>query len=351
MALRGLSLGLEGLGHQVVQLRPGGDGHLRILPRILYNLRLSLRPGRLRGLDLLVGVDLDGFLLRPMALYVVTLKGVAADEALHESGAAAAGLRMAARLEARNARRARWVVVPSRYARRVAERHYGISPDRLAVVPEPVIAPAIPGRPEGRGPTPWDRPTVLSVARQYPRKRTDVLLCALPGLSRRVPEVCLRVVGEGPELPKLRRLASALGVGDRVTFLGRVSEAELAVEYARAHCFCLPSEQEAYGIAAVEAMAAGLPVVAARAAALPEVVEDGVDGLLVEPGRPEPLADALATVLDDPDLGRRMGEAGRRTAAGRGPIAHARAFLAAVRDRDPLRPTPQGPEDRPTRTG
>ncbi|HZD04122.1 MAG TPA: glycosyltransferase family 4 protein, partial [Longimicrobiales bacterium] len=311
MAVRGLALGLERLGHQVIHLRPGGDGHVRLLPRILYNFRLSLRPGHLQELDLLVGVDLDGFLLRPAVPYVVTLKGVAADEALHEAGTAAVGLRIAARLEARNARHARWVVVPSEYAKGVARRLYGIPADRFAVVPEPVMPPRAPAGGDASGLRLWDRPTILSVARQYPRKRTDVLLRALRDLSRRIPEVCLRVVGEGPELPKLRRLADALDGGGRMTFLGAVSEAELAVEYARAHCFCLASEQEAYGIAVVEAMAAGLPVVAARAAALPEIVEDGVNGLLVEPGQAGPLAEALARVLLDPALSRALGDAGR----------------------------------------
>lgn len=366
-ALRGLASGLERLGHRVVFLAPTGGGRTRLGPRLLFNLGLGIRshlrsdlglgshpgagtdqrshhPGDLdrgahrpAGLDLLVGVDLDGFLVHPRVPYVVTLKGVAADEARHESGAAALGLRVSALLEARNARRAHRVVVPSEYASRVAQAHYGIPADLLVVVPEPVEPPCRRLEAAGRTPERHANPTVLSVARQYPRKRTDLLLRALPALSERVPSVRLRIVGEGPELSKLRRLASSLRVTDRVTFLGRVTERELAEEYARAHCFCLPSEQEAYGIAAVEAMAAGLPVVGARAGATPEVVRDGVAGLLVEPGDSGALAEALATVLSEPALRARMAAAGRRIASRRRPVEHAREFLRKVGPPPPLR--------------
>lgn len=339
-ALRGLERGLERLGHRVVRMRPAGGGRTSLTARIGFNVDVAARGHGGHDLDLLVGVDLDGFLVRPKVPYVVTLKGVAADEARHESGPAALGLRVAALLEARNARRAGRVVVPSRYAARMARRFYGIPAERLAVVPEPVDRRSRDG---DSGHPPRSDPTVLSVARQYPRKRTDLLLRALPHLAHRVPTVRLRIVGDGPELPRLRRLASSLRIGARVTFLGRVTDRALAEEYARADCFALPSEQEAYGIAAVEAMAAGLPVVAARAGATPEVVDDGVTGLLIEPGDVTALTDALTRVLSNPSLRRRMGRAGRRLAARRTPEEHARGFLWATLE------VPKKGTDRPSR--
>src|SRR5439155_1762935 len=79
--------------------------------------------------------------------------------------------------------------------------------------------------------------------------------------------------------------------------LGEVSRGTLAVEYASAHCFCLPTVQEGFGLVFAEAMAAGLPVVACRAAAVPEIVEDRRTGFLVSPRSPVELATALETLL------------------------------------------------------
>jgi glycosyltransferase involved in cell wall biosynthesis len=79
-----------------------------------------------------------------------------------------------------------------------------------------------------------------------------------------------------------------------------------------AHCFCLPTVQEAFGIVFAEAMAAGLPVVACRAAAVPEVVEDGRTGLLVDPGSPDALATAMETLLMNEVLRKELGAAGTR---------------------------------------
>jgi glycosyltransferase involved in cell wall biosynthesis len=139
----------------------------------------------------------------------------------------------------------------------------------------------------------------------------------------------VRIVGDGPEVRRLRRLANVLSITDRVDFLGRIDDQALAREYAGARCFCHPSVQEAFGIVVVEAMAAGLPVVAARAAALPEIVQDGVTGLLVEPRDPATIAAALAQLLDDVELRASMGAAGRRRAAQWSTIAHARQVLDA----------------------
>mgnify|MGYP003579689972 CR=1 FL=1 len=78
----------------------------------------------------------------------------------------------------------------------------------------------------------------------------------------------------------------------------------------RAHCFCLPPVQEAFGLVFAEAVAAGLAVVACRAAAVPEIVEDRRTGLLVNPGSPEELAMALETLLTNHGLRASLGQAG-----------------------------------------
>jgi glycosyltransferase involved in cell wall biosynthesis len=98
----------------------------------------------------------------------------------------------------------------------------------------------------------------------------------------------------------------------RVEFLGTISRRELADRYRRAAVFCLPSRQEGFGIVFLEAMAYARPIVAARAAAVPETVADGEVGILADPNDPEAFSQALASLLADRDLGRRMGQAGRR---------------------------------------
>ncbi len=177
---------------------------------------------------------------------------------------------------------------------------------------------------------PAERPTVLCVARMYPRKRIGDLLEAASRLRDRLPDVQIRIVGGGPEYTRMLRLSARLGLEDSVLFLGEVSRARLAEEYVNADCFCLPSVQEGFGIVFLEAMAAGLPVVACRAAAVPEVVPDGAAGLLVEPRDPGRLAEALETLLMDSGRRKEYGEAGRRRAAEFEAPRVAERFLAAV---------------------
>lgn len=94
------------------------------------------------------------------------------------------------------------------------------------------------------------------------------------------PTMRLVVAGDGPERPAVRRLANELGVGDRVELAGHLSRAELRDLYARAHAFVLPSERESFGIAALEARAAGLPVIGMLASGVRDFVHQGLDGLL-----------------------------------------------------------------------
>jgi glycosyltransferase involved in cell wall biosynthesis len=94
------------------------------------------------------------------------------------------------------------------------------------------------------------------------------------------PSMRLVVAGAGPEATPMRRLADELGVGDRVELPGQLSRAALRDLYARAHAFVLPSERESFGIAALEARAAGLPVIGMMASGVRDFVRQGVDGLL-----------------------------------------------------------------------
>jgi len=152
---------------------------------------------------------------------------------------------------------------------------------------------------------------VLIVGRMAASERYkghDPLLEALP----RLPGARLVVAGDGDDRPRLERRAADLGLASRTFFTGFVSEATLAELYRRAAVFAMPSRGEGFGLVYLEAMRAGKPCLAARGGAAEEVVEDGATGLLVDPDDPEELSGALARLLDDPDLAREMGEAGRR---------------------------------------
>jgi glycosyltransferase involved in cell wall biosynthesis len=279
-----------------------------------------------------VGFDLDGFLwARRRALpFVASLKGIVADELRNERGWVRVLLGVQARWERTNTRRADLVVVTSRYQADVAGRVYGVPASRLAIVPEPIDLPRWLGDFERAPRRSRSGPTVLSVARMYPRKRLGDLLHAAVELRARVPGAQVRIVGNGPEREMLDRLHRELSLGDAAVLLGDVSRATLAEEYVNADCFCMPSVQEGFGIVFLEAMAAGLPVVACHAAAIPEVVLDGRTGVLVPPRTPPALAAALVDLLADPERRRALGDEGRRRVAEFTPERVARRFLDAV---------------------
>jgi glycosyltransferase involved in cell wall biosynthesis len=313
VAIDGVLRGLARLGH-LAALRPlGARSGIHTLDRWRYNRAVVRRPPTA---DVVIGVDLDGFLWarrRPRAIrYAVMLKGIIADELRNERGLVRALLALQARWERRNVQGAERVIVPSRYSAAIAQALYDVPERALAVVPEPIDLAEWRRRFAAAPPRPSASPTVLAVARMYPRKRLEDLLRAAAALRARIPEVQVRIVGEGPESARLRGLGEQLGLAGTVTFLGAVTRQALAVEYSRADCFCLPTVQEGFGIAFTEAMAAGLPIVACRAAAVPEVVEDGRTGLLVSPRSPEELAMAMEKVLSSAALRRELGDNGRR---------------------------------------
>jgi len=346
VGIRSLAKGLALLGHEVSVVRPKG-GSPGLARRLLFNLRL---PSQLRNsapFHLVVGFDIDGFRWAPAQRtdvpYVVSLKGIAADEArFSRSWGERAFLSMLARIERRNALAADRVLVPSRYSAGIARHAYGIPEERIGVVPEAVdLAPWRAVR-AARDEVRTERGevdarssptlTILSVARQYPRKDTATLLRAMPSVLARHAGARLRVIGGGPELDLLARMARELRIDHALDFRGAVpSDGDVRAAFLHADVFCLPSLQEGFGIAFVEAMAAGLPVVAARAGAVPEVVEDGITGLLVPPGDPSGVAAALIRLLDDREARLRMGEEGSRQAERFDLQRVARRFLEEVR--------------------
>jgi glycosyltransferase involved in cell wall biosynthesis len=150
-------------------------------------------------------------------------------------------------------------------------------------------------------------------------KGLHVLVDSLPLLREIVPDARLEVVGDGDDVPALQARAARLGVGDLIDWHGPVEHDRLPHFYRRAGVTVLPSltESESFGMTLVEAMASGCPVVGSAVGGIPFVIRDNVDGLLVAPGDPSALAEALAAVLTDPDRAASLGAAGREAATSR----------------------------------
>jgi glycosyltransferase involved in cell wall biosynthesis len=140
-------------------------------------------------------------------------------------------------------------------------------------------------------------------------KRTDDVLLALQRLRERGVDARLCMVGDGPDRDEVERRAHQLGIVRQCLFVGY--QDEVAPYYAAFDALILPSANEGTPVSAIEALAGGRPVVATRVGGVPDVVRDGVDGFLVEPGDVEAMAGRLAELAGDSKLRHRMGVSGR----------------------------------------
>ncbi|MFL5919011.1 MAG: glycosyltransferase family 4 protein [Gaiellaceae bacterium] len=182
---------------------------------------------------------------------------------------------------------------------------------RLGIELDERVAPERDGRADSRRylGIPAERFAVGWIGRMTAVKRTDDVLVAFKALRQSGVDACLCMVGDGPDRGQLERRAHELGVVRDTLFLGY--QEDVAPYYAAFDALVLPSSNEGTPVSAIEALAAGRPVVATRVGGVPDVVEDGQDGFLVEPGATDDLADRLAQLARDPDLRKRMGDAGR----------------------------------------
>jgi phosphatidyl-myo-inositol dimannoside synthase len=162
-------------------------------------------------------------------------------------------------------------------------------------------------------------PTILFVGRLVPRKGVDRLIEVLPVLRDRFGRIRLEIVGNGPDRPRLERLASGLNDGAEVHFLGAVDDAGRDAAYARAWCFAMPTrtegdDAEGFGIVYLEAAMASLPAIGGRSSGAEDAIVDGVTGLIVDGNDDDAIAQALIALLADPSRARAMGDAGRERA-------------------------------------
>ncbi len=283
--------------------------------RFEWNASLVGDP-RLRGLDVLLAIDYDGFALpEGGAPRIVCPQGIFAELAETEPEPSRSALLSQAVAEGRNVQAATVVIAPSAFAAAAIVRHYHVNPQKVLAIPHGFDLDAWNALLLAAPPRTDHRPTILAVAKLYPRKGIDTLLRAVARVRSSVRGLQARIVGGGVDAPRLRSLARELDLGDAVAFFGDVADrAAIARHFREADLFCLPSRHETFGFVFLEAMAAGLPVVAADAAAAPEVLRDV--GLLVPPDDPETLASAIEGLFADPQARARRGALGVARAAG-----------------------------------
>ena len=155
-----------------------------------------------------------------------------------------------------------------------------------------------------------DELLLVNIARLYPEKAQDALLRIFARIRERHPNTRLWIAGVGPLEAELKALCARLGLDRSVEFIGFITDLPrlLALADIQVH----PAHIEGVALAICEGMAAGLPIVASAVGGLSEVLSYGENGLLVPPGDEAAFVDAVCSVIDDPDLGRRLGAAARR---------------------------------------
>jgi glycosyltransferase involved in cell wall biosynthesis len=237
-------------------------------------------------------------------------------------------------MQATVARQIPRLLTVSESSRRDIHAQMGVDEERLHVVPvgvDPTVFRPLPhfARVPGR--------LMTTASADVPMKGLVPLLEALAKVRTERPDAHLMVIGSPKPKSAIPGRISQLGLDRAVEFVSGVSTESIVERYAQAELACVPSLYEGFSLPAVEAMACEVPVVGTTGGAVPEVIgRDGDTGLLVPPGDPSALANAIVRALDDPALRARIGAAGRRRARARftwrrtaeATVEHYRALLA-----------------------
>jgi glycosyltransferase involved in cell wall biosynthesis len=196
------------------------------------------------------------------------------------------------------------IITVSACARDDISSDFNISPDKFRIVPNGIDTDLF--YPVAQVPREKNRIIVTNSA-DTPLKGLYYLLHAVADLSK-TRKIRLVVVGSPKKNGSIVRLITRLGIGRSITFTGRISHEEFVHQYAKASAAVVPSVYEGFGLPVGEAMACAVPVISTTGGALPEVVGDA--GILVPPENAGALSQAIAGLLDNPDLADRLGRAG-----------------------------------------
>jgi 1,2-diacylglycerol 3-alpha-glucosyltransferase len=159
-----------------------------------------------------------------------------------------------------------------------------------------------------------DQIKLLHVGRLGYEKRVDILIRAFAILISDYPDINLQIVGDGPDVKVLKQLAADLGVASRVNFTGFIPRWQLPQVYQQADIFITASTVETQGLVVLEAMASNLPIVGVNAMALPDLIQQGVNGYLVNPNDVRALVDAIAPIIRSEELRHALGYQSHRLA-------------------------------------
>jgi colanic acid/amylovoran biosynthesis glycosyltransferase len=215
-----------------------------------------------------------------------------------------------ARLMAEKLAEASFVVVGSDFERELIAGSYG-EELRSKVHVRRLGVPERPARDS------FERGHVISVGALTGRKGHDVLIRAIAALADRGLDARLELIGDGPDQPGLKGLATALRVGDRVAFAGALPYEETLARVAEAEVFALccretrTGDHDSLPVALMDAMSLGVPCVSSAVFGIPELIEDGVSGLLAPPGDVEAVAARLAEILGEPGAQGSLAVGGR----------------------------------------
>lgn len=198
------------------------------------------------------------------------------------------------------------IIAVSEFTRQHLIQKCGFPPEKVVVVPntfdESLFSPGPkPSRLLERHHLTPDQPVLLTVGRLSSTERYkghEEVIRSLPIIARQLPTARYVIVGDGDDAPRLHALAREMNVESQVIFAGYVPREDLPDYYRLANIFVMPSTGEGFGIVFLEALASGRPVIAANADASPEALDGGRLGWLVDPGRPDQIAEGALAILE-----------------------------------------------------
>lgn len=197
------------------------------------------------------------------------------------------------------------IIVTTKYGIKLLT-DYGISKEKIIVIPNAVdINRFRPSQKKGKLKLQFGfketQMLILSVCRLHPSKRLDDLILAFTETKKMVKkDLHLLIVGSGPDLERLKRISKTVGINRNIVFLGRISNEKIHEVYQAADLFVLPSSHETFGIAILEAMAAGVPAIVARSGGIVSIFTDKKHCLMYEPGNVSELRKTLYQLITNP---------------------------------------------------
>lgn len=209
-------------------------------------------------------------------------------------------------MQKRVSRKLDHIITVSQTAANDISRDFNIPPDRFSIIPNGVRTDAFYPIPEIAR---EKNRLIVTNSADMPLKGLYYLLRAVSKVAQTHP-IQLTVVGTPQKNGYSLKLIQKLGIGNRITFTGRIADEQFVREYARATAAVVPSVYEGFGLPVAEAMACAVPVISTTGGALPEVVGDA--GLLVPPADHHALARAIVRILENPQRAQKLGRAGYR---------------------------------------